>query len=403
MRPAAFHGVFTQQEPIDEAAIAAAVAVLRSGRLHRYNVLPGEVSEAASLERDFAAWQGSRYCLACASGGQAMQLALRAYGLVAGAPVLTNAFTLAPVPGAIVAVGGRPVFVESTADLVIDLDDLARKAAESGARLLLLSHMRGHLVDMDALDKVLERCGLTLIEDCAHTMGALWNGRKSGSFGLAACFSAQTYKHINAGEGGLLVSDDAGLMARAIVSSGSYMLYDRHGAAPDMAAFGAARMESPNLSARMDNLRAAILRPQLATLDGNIERWNARYAAVATELERMPAIRIPARPASERFVGSSIQFLIPGITPTAARRFLAANAELGVELKWFGDPEPRGYTSSHLSWRFVDPQVLPATDRILAGLFDMRIPLTFSIGDCTQIGRIIAHCANELEAVPMAR
>ncbi len=402
MPPAAFRGVFTQQEPIDEAAIAGAVAVLRTGRLHRYNVLPGEVSQAALLERDYAAWQGSRYCLACASGGQAMQLALRAYGIAPGAPVLTNAFTLAPVPGAIVAAGGRPVFVETTADLVIDLHDLARKAQESGARLLLISHMRGHLVDMDALVKVLDRHGVTLIEDCAHTMGASWNGRRSGSFGLAACFSAQTYKHVNAGEGGLLVSDDADLMARAIVSSGSYMLYDRHGAAPDLAAFAAARMESPNLSARMDNLRAAILRPQLATLDRNIERWNQRYAAVAAELARVQAIRMPARAAAERFVGSSIQFLVPGIAPDAARRFVAANAALGVELKWFGDPEPRGYTSTHLSWRFVDPQVLPATDRILSDLFDMRIPLTFSAGDCTQIGQIIAHCASELGAVAMA-
>lgn len=402
MPPVPFKGVFTQQEPIDEAAIAAAVAVLRSGRLHRYNVLPGEVSEAALLERDYAAWQGSRYCLACASGGQAMQLALRAYGLAPGAPVLTNAFTLAPVPGAIAGAGGRPVFVETTEDLVIDLDDLARKAEESGARLLLLSHMRGHLVDMDALARVLDRHGLTLIEDCAHTMGAAWNGRRSGSFGLAACFSAQTYKHVNAGEGGLLVSDDAGLMARAIISSGSYMLYDRHGAAPDLAHFTAARLESPNLSARMDNLRAAILRPQLAALDRNIARWNERYAAVAAGLVRVQAIRLPKRPEGEFFVGSSIQFRVPGISPDAARGFLAANAALGVELKWFGDPEPRGYTSTHRSWRFVDPQVLPATDRVLADLFDMRIPLTFSVGDCTQIGQIIAHCAGELGAMATA-
>ncbi|MDE2334018.1 MAG: DegT/DnrJ/EryC1/StrS family aminotransferase [Rhodospirillales bacterium] len=402
MVPPPFRGVFTQQEPIDEASIAGAVAVLRSGRLHRYNVLPGEVSEAALLEREYAAWQGSRYCLACASGGQAMQLALRAFGLAAGEPVLTNAFTLAPVPGAIVAAGGRPVFVETTADLVIDLDDLARKAGESGSRLLLLSHMRGHLVDMEALGRLLAERGVTLIEDCAHTMGARWKGRRSGSFGLAACFSAQTYKHINSGEGGLLVSDDAALMARAIVSSGSYMLYDRHGAAPELDQFAAARLESPNLSARMDNLRAAILRPQLAALDRNIDRWNERYAAVAHELERVQAIRLPARPSAESFVGSSIQFLVPGIGAETARRFVAANAALGVELKWFGDPEPRGYTSTHLSWRFVDPQVLPATDRILSDVFDMRIPLTFSVGDCTQIGQIIAHCAGELGAAAMA-
>ncbi|MBS0560283.1 MAG: DegT/DnrJ/EryC1/StrS family aminotransferase [Proteobacteria bacterium] len=392
-RPGPFRGVFTQQEPIPDAAIAAAVAVLRSGRLHRYNVVPGEVAQAALLERDYAAWQGSRYCLACGSGGQAMQIALRAFGVRPGEPVLTNAFTLAPVPGAIAGVGGRPVFVETTEDLVIDLDDLARKARDSGARLLLLSHMRGHLVDMDALAAVLARCGLTLIEDCAHTMGARWNGRKSGSFGFAACFSTQTYKHMNTGEGGLLTSDDAGFMARAIILSGSYMLYERHGAAPDASAFADARLDSPNLSARMDNLRAAILRPQLATLDENIDRWNERYEAVAAELRGVPTIRLPDRPAAERFVGSSIQFLMPGIDEEGARRFLAAAADLGVELKWFGDREPRGFTSTHRSWRYADPQVLPKSDRVLAVLFDMRIPLTFSVEDCAHIGRIIAHCA----------
>ena len=117
---------FAQQEPISETAIAAAVSVLRSGRLHRYNVVEGELSQAALLEREFAAFQASRYCLACASGGYALQLALRAIELAAGEYVLTNAFTLAPVPGAIVAAGGRPLLVETTADLTPDLDDLER-------------------------------------------------------------------------------------------------------------------------------------------------------------------------------------------------------------------------------------------------------------------------------------
>jgi dTDP-4-amino-4,6-dideoxygalactose transaminase len=206
-----FTGSFTQQEPIPEAGIDAAVAVMRTGRLHRYNLAPGERSETAALEADFAASVGARYCLACASGGYALQLALRAWGVKAGEPVLTNAFTLSPVPGAIAAVGGAPVLVETTPDLVIDLDDLAAKAAESGARLLLLSHMRGHIVDMDALTALLDRLGVALIEDCAHTMGADWAGRPTGTFGAAGCFSTQTYKHVNSGEGGLLVTDDADL------------------------------------------------------------------------------------------------------------------------------------------------------------------------------------------------
>lgn len=398
MPPSAFRGAFTQQEPIGEAAIAAAVAVLRTGRLHRYNVVAGKQSEAELLERDYAAYQGSRYCLACASGGQALQLALRAANIEPGEAVLTNAFTLAPVPGAIAGVGGRAVFVETTDDLVIDLADLERKAGETGARLLLLSHMRGHLVDMDTLAALAQRCGITIIEDCAHTMGARWDGRMSGSFGLAGCFSTQTYKHMNSGEGGLLTSDDAAFMARAIVRSGSYMLYDRHGAAPDVATFDEIRLDSPNLSSRMDNLRAAILRPQLAGLEENIERWNIRYEAVAAELRKLNGLHLPNRPAEERFVGSSIQFLIPGVTATKARDFIAANAALGVELKWFGDPVPRGYTSSHASWRFVDPQALPATDRILSALFDMRIPLTFTEAECAHIGQIIAYCARAMMA-----
>ncbi len=122
-----FTGSFTQQESIPEEGIAAAMAVLQHGRLHRYNTAPGEVAEAALLEEEFAAQVGAKYCLAVASGGAAMTTALRACGVGPGDRVLSNAFTLAPVPGAIAAVGAVPVFVEVTDDLTIDLDDLAAK------------------------------------------------------------------------------------------------------------------------------------------------------------------------------------------------------------------------------------------------------------------------------------
>ncbi len=385
---------FTQQEPIDDAAIEAAVRVLRSGRLHRYNVEPGEVAEAALLEADYARWQGAKFCLACASGGYAMATALRAAGLRADEPVLTNGFTLAPVPGAIVGAGGRPVLVEITEDLVLDLADLEAKIGSSGARFLLLSNMRGHLTDMDRLAAVLDRHGVALIEDCAHTMGATWNGRKSGSFGLAGCFSTQTYKHMNSGEGGLLVSDDPAFIARATMLSGSYMLYGRHGAGPDPDVFAEIRLDTPNMSGRMDNLRAAILRPQIARLDENICRWNERYRAVEGELRRAaPPLRVIPRPPAEGFVGSSIQFLVPGIAPAEAEGLVAALLARGIEVKWFGAAEPAAFTSTHRSWRYVEAQALPRTDRILSGLFDMRLPLTFSVADCEEIGRQIADAA----------
>jgi len=391
-----FTGNFTQQEPIPEDAIEAAVAVMRSGRLHRYNVAEGEAGETALLEREFADFTGAKYCLAVASGGYALACALRAVGVGPGDRVLTNGFTLAPVPGAIASVGAQPVLVEVTPDLVIDLDDLATKIQSSGARVLMLSHMRGHICDMDRL---MELCGgaqLTVIEDCAHTMGAAWDGVPSGRHGVIGCYSTQTYKHVNSGEGGLLVSDDDDLMARMILLSGSYMLYDRHLAAPPAEAFEDLRYETPNISGRMDNLRAAILRPQLARLPEEVAAWNARYRVVEDGLRGARGIALVERPAKEAFVGSSIQFRLPDFDAAQIEALLGACAARGVELKWFGADEPAGYTSRHDSWRYAPAQALPRTDAVLATLIDMRLPLTFSLEDCALIAAIIR---DELAAV----
>ena len=382
-----FTGSFTQQEPIPEEGIAAALDVLRHGRLHRYNLAPGETGEVAALEEEFAAATGARYCLAVASGGYAMATALRAVGVGQGDRVLSNAFTLAPVPGAIASVGAVPIFVGVTRALVIDLDDLAAKAGE--ARVLLLSHMRGHVCDMDRLMAICDAAGVMVIEDCAHTMGAAWRGVPSGRHGRVGCYSTQTYKHVNSGEGGFLVTDDADIAARAVLLSGSYMLYDRHRAAPPPEAFEGLRLDVPNISGRMDALRAAILRPQLARLVAQCDRWTERYRVVEAGLRGTPGLTVIERPREESFVGSSIQVLLEDWAPVDIGAVVARCKARGVELKWFGADEPVGFTSTYRHWRYAAPEPLPATDRVLAGLLDMRLPLTFSLEDCAQIARII--------------
>ena len=384
-----FKGNFTQQEPIPEAGIEAAVAVLRSGRLHRYNVLPDEEGEVAALEREFAAAMGVPYCLAVASGGYALACALRALGVKPGEPVLTNAFTLAPVPGSIASIGAVPVFVEVTEALTIDIEDVAAKAEATGAKVLMLSHMRGHLCDMDRLMAVCNGLGVQVIEDCAHTMGALWNGRLSGTEGIIGCYSTQTYKHMNSGEGGLLVTRDPEVMARAVMLSGSYMLYGKHTAAPGAEAFADIRYETPNVSGRMDHLRAAILRPQLARLSEQCERWNERYRAVEAGIRGTPGLTVVERPEAEYYVGSSIQFLLLDWASAKVQEVVARCAARGVELKWFGAGEPVGFTSRYDSWRYAPSERMAKSDRILGGILDMRLPLTFSLEDCAQIARII--------------
>jgi dTDP-4-amino-4,6-dideoxygalactose transaminase len=394
--PQKFTGRFTQQEPIPDAGIKAAMQVMQHGRLHRYNTVQGEVAEAVSLETEFAAYVGSEFCLAVASGGYALAVALRALGVGQGDKVLTNAFTLAPVPGAIANVGALPVFVEVTENLVMDLDDLQFKIDTSGARYLMLSHMRGHIVDMDALMLICDAAGVQVIEDCAHTMGAKWNGVPSGRHGVVGCYSTQTFKHINSGEGGLLVTDDAQVMARATMLSGSYMLYDSHTVGAPAEVFQDIRLDTPNCSGRMDNLRAAILRPQLAALDVQAEKWNARYKRVEAGLLNATGLRIIPRPDAEYYVGSSFQFTLPDWAPDKVSTVKARCAKRGVELKWFGADVPDGFTSRHDSWRYVDAQDLPQTDRVLAGLLDMRLPLTFSLEDCDILAAIIRE---EVETV----
>ena len=393
-----FEGNFTQQEPLCADAIDAALRVMQSGRLHRYNVMPDEIGEVGELELEFARYVGARYCLAVASGGYAMATALRALGIGHGDRVLTNAFTLAPVPGAIASVGAAPVFVDVTEDLTIDLNDLRAKADQ--ADVLMLSHMRGHLCDMDALLQICDAHGIKVIEDCAHTMGAKWKGRQSGCDGVIGCYSTQTYKHMNSGEGGLLVTHDPDIAARAIMLSGSYMLYGKHPAAPDVEQFETIRYETPNVSGRMDHLRAAILRPQLKTLDQQIERWNERYVAVEQGLRETPGLTLVERPEEEFYVGSSIQFLLLDWTAPQVERVLKGCSERGVELKWFGATEPQGFTSRYDSWRYASTQSLPQSDRILGAVMDMRLPLTFSIADCTLIARIIRDVVSQVHQSP---
>lgn len=391
-----FSKSFTQQEALSEASIEAAVAVMRSGRLHRYNLVEGEKGDTALLEQEFAGFLGVPYALACASGGYALQLALRACGLRAGDKVLCNAFTLSPVPGSIHAAGGDAVLVDILEDTTVSPEDLERAARESGARYFVLSHMRGHIGDMEAIVAVCNAYGIVLIEDCAHTMGAAYCGRPSGTFGKVGCFSTQTYKHLNSGEGGLLSTEDPEVMRRAVILSGSYMLYDRHLVAPEPEGFSDVRMMMPNCSGRMDNLRAAILRPQLAELRERKARWNALYQRLEAGLSALAPVQTIPRPPHEDFVGSSIQFHLPTLEHAVIARFIVNCEARGIPLKWYGKALPEDYTSRYDSWGYLlTCRALPNADRILATLCDLRLPLTFDLKDCDEIVRLMGDAMEQ--------
>lgn len=380
---------FTDQPPIPAEGIQRANELMASGRLFRYGEAGAEELDVAALEREFAASIGARYCVATNSCGAALAIALRAAGVSADDRVLMNAFTLAPVPGAVAHVGAKPVFVDITDDYLIDVTDLERKASTTGASFLLLSHMRGHIADLNHIAGICERHNITVIEDCAHTMGASWNGQPTGTFGAIGCFSTQTFKHINSGEGGLLVTDDQDVAAMAVLLSGSYMLYEQHGAAPPAEAFERHRNSTPNWSMRMSALAASVVRPQIPLMAERAERWNKRYARLASGLAAARSIRLPHRPEAEQYVASSIQFSAVDCSAEQIEAAVATCGAHGVFLKWFGNDRAVGFTSRYDHWRYADEQSLPATGRILHGLCDMRIPLSMTVEQCDAVAEII--------------
>ena len=174
------------------------------------------------------------------------------------------------------------------------------------------------------------------------------------------------------------------------------MFYTQHGAIPDDAHFEAVKYITPNGSGRMDEVRVAILRAQLPYLDENVARWNALYRDLHQRLKAIEGITIPDRKQQESYVGSSIQFRVSGLEQAQIPDFITRLESRGVILKWFGESEPKGFTSRYDSWRYIkNLPHLPKTLAVLANTLDMRIPLTFNLDDTALIAAIIAEELNE--------
>ena len=283
-----------EAEPIPAAARAEIERMLVSGDLFRYTA-PRD-APVTLLERDFAVEMGSRYALAVSSCSAALFLSLKGLGLSRGARVLVPGFTFAAVPSAVIHADCVPVLCEVGADYRIDLDDFAARL--DGVEAVIVSHMRGHTSDMDAIMALCDARGLPVIEDAAHSLGTLWRGRRIGTIGRVGCFSFQSYKLVNAGEGGILVTDDADLVARAVILSGAYEHnWAKHMGAPDPAleaAFARWQNRLPLYNLRLSNLSAAIIRAQIPEIARRVRDGRANHDRVAARLDASPWLSVPA-------------------------------------------------------------------------------------------------------------
>ena len=265
---------------------AKALEVLRSG----WYVLGKEVAE---FEKEFAAYCGAKYCVGLASGLDALWIAFRVLGIGEGDEVIVQGNTyIASVMG-ITINGATPVFVEPDAFYNIDVTKIEEKITER-TKAILVVHLYGQASNMTEIMRLAEKYNLRVVEDCAQSHGAKWNGKMTGTFGDVGCFSFYPSKNLGAfGDGGAVVINDEILdkKFRVFRNYGSEKRYHNM-------IIGA--------NSRLDEMQAALLRVRLSHLDEiNAERADiaaAYTAAINNEKVLLPQIRTGASSVFHQYV-----------------------------------------------------------------------------------------------------
>ena len=269
------------QPELDEAVLR----VTRSG----WFILGRELEQ---FEAAFAAYLGAAHCIGCASGTDAVALALMAAGVGPGDEVLTVAHTAVPTISALSMVGARPVFVDIRPDTCLMDVEQVEAAITPRTRAILPVHLYGQCADMHPLLAIGRRRGIPVIEDCAQAHGATYGGRKAGTMGLIAAFSFYPSKNLGCyGDGGAVVTNDPATAEklRMLRNYGQRRRYHH---------------EIVGINSRLDELQAAILSVKLPRLDA----WNRRRRQIAA-LYTAGLADLPLQTPVERPAGGHVYHL----------------------------------------------------------------------------------------------
>ena len=272
--------------------------------------------EVSGLEEEVARYCRTAHAIACASGTDALLLALRGLDIGPGDEVVTSAFSFFASAGTVANVGARPVFVDID-PRTFNLDPHRLEAAITPlTKAVVAVHLFGQCCDLTAVKAVCDKHQLFLIEDAAQAIGSEWEGRRAGSVGDLGAFSFFPSKNLGAaGDGGLMTAQDLALAERV-------RLLREHGAKPKYyhALVGT--------NSRLDALQAAILRVKLRHLD----RWSekrAKNAALYDQLFEGARLARPYRDARTRHIYNQYVIRLP--QRDALRQHLADRG-IGTEI-----------------------------------------------------------------------
>ena len=236
------------------------------------------------FEQEYATFQGSSYAVSCTNGTTAIEMGLRAIGVVAGDEVIVPPYTFIATASAVVTVGAIPVFADIEPDtLNIDPEDIARRITDR-TRAIVPVHVSGRMANMSRIHQLAEAYDLTVLEDAAHAWGSQWQGHGAGTLGQCGTFSFQETKNITAGEGGILVTNDSDLadLCRSFTHCGRLA--------------GSAWYDHDVLGSnlRLTEFQAALLVAQLSRLPEQIARREASARILDSMLSGTPGIRLLA-------------------------------------------------------------------------------------------------------------
>jgi dTDP-4-amino-4,6-dideoxygalactose transaminase len=241
--------------------IDAALEVLNGGYLFRYGDEkdPKFLKKVYTLEKEFAAYSGSKYALATSSGTSSILASAVALGLKAGDEVIVPAYTFVATYSALIFLGIVPVLAEIDESLCIDPDDIEKRITPK-TKAIIPVHMLGNSCDMDRIMAVANKHGIPVLEDCCQAAGASYKGRKVGTIGKMGAFSLNIFKTINSGDGGLVVTNDTELHEIA------FGMHDQ-GHKPNRTGVEVGNRVLLGLNFRLSELSAAVALAQLGKLN----------------------------------------------------------------------------------------------------------------------------------------
>ena len=241
------------------------------------------------FEEDIASFVGVKYAVGVNSGTDALYLSLKAAGVGPGDEVITVAHTFVATVAVIVQCGAKPILVDIADDMNMDTEQVSQ-AITPRTKVIIPVHLNGRVCDMAKLMTIANGNDLLIIEDAAQALGATYNGKKAGSFGLTGCFSFYPAKMLgSAGDGGVVVTNDEEIAEKI-------RLLRDHGyqrSTGDILYYG--------YNSRLDNLQAAILDVKLKHFPAWIERRRELACLYQQGLSDLHKLKLPQPPDKSRF------------------------------------------------------------------------------------------------------